>query len=386
MRFEYYGCKHIVFEPGSFIDLPELIAERGGRLFLVMGRRSLKESGKFDSLIDGLAKFSIIHQSFEVDGEPTVSMVRKAARKAKAFDADVVAAVGGGSVIDLGKAVSGLVANGGDAEDYLEGVGKGLQFCLPSLPYIAVPTTAGTGSEVTRNAVITGDDRSFKKSIRSQFLIPDVALVDPELTLGASPEVTVACGFDAIAQLIESYTSNHAGPMTDALALSALRPVRRALKQAWQNPQDISARTSLSYAALISGLTLANAGLGAVHGLASPLGAMFPAPHGAVCAILLPHVIRANYIALCERAPKHPTLKKYSALARSWLRSSSAPLVFADSLHAETQEMNIAGLSRYKVARRDIPRIVAQARGSSMKYNPIELTDDELAAIIQAAL
>lgn len=386
MRFEFCGCNHIIFEPGCFVNLPELIANRGGRVFLLTGQNSLKAGGHLDRLRNGIGKFSLLSKEHTVSGEPTVSMVMEATRSARAFDADVVVAVGGGSVIDLGKAVSALVANGGDVTDYLEGVGKGRQFCAPSLPCIAVPTTAGAGSEVTRNAVITDDNRKYKKSIRSHYLTPEAALVDPELTLGAECAVTATCGFDALAQLIESYTSNHAGPMTDALAVSALEPALRAIKQATQDPQDIHARTTLSYAALISGLTLANAGLGAVHGLASPLGAMFPAPHGAVCAILLPHIIRANVEALSARSPRHPSLEKYYALSRMWLGDGGGPLALADSLQADVENLNIGKLNRYEVRESDIPRIVAQARGSSMKYNPVELTDDELNSILQAAL
>jgi alcohol dehydrogenase class IV len=301
---------------------------------------------------------------------------------------DLVVALGGGSVIDCGKAVAGMMTNPGSLVDYLEGVGKGLAIEVEPLPMIAVPTTAGTGSEVTKNAVITGP--GYKKSVRSPKLIPDVALVDPDLTLSLPPHVTASCGMDALTQLVESYLSRNASPLTDGLCLEGLRVAGQALERVYHQPDDADAREQMALASLVGGICLANAGLGAVHGFASPLGALFPIPHGVACAALLPQVVRANLAAargsqvegrVCVRAARIGeaiTGVRYSSNEEA----AEAAVVRLEEIQ---RELAIPRLGTLGLEERDIPRLVAGSRGSSMRYNPVDLTDEQLDAALRSA-
>ena len=386
MDFDFYTANRIIFGPGKFEEITQLVGRERKRCFAVTGKSAAREAGMLDCLDVAMRKESVELECFSLDREPTVSIVDDAVGRALDFQAEIVIGLGGGSALDLGKAVSGVATNGGSVLDYLEGVGKGAPIEKPSLPYIAIPTTAGTGSEVTKNAVICSDDGTFKKSIRSPHLIPDVALVDPELTKTMQPALTAACGFDALSQLIESLTSNCSNSMTDALALAGIERVARSLYAAWSNGENMRAREDMAFASLMSGMTLTNAGLGAVHGLAAPLGALHSIPHGITCAILLPGVIEANVNALLDYDRDSLVLEKYSNLAMIFCRTSDDPFKMVERIQMMMQMMKMPGLGEFGFKKEDIPQVVEKSRGSSMKYNPIELTDDKLTEILEQAL
>jgi alcohol dehydrogenase class IV len=281
-----------------------------------------------------------------------------------------------------------MLANTGDLLDYLEVIGKGQALSRPALPFIAIPTTAGTGTEVTRNAVLASPQHGVKVSLRSPFLLPRVALVDPELTYELPPAITASTGLDALTQVIEPYVCNRANPITDALCVEALRRVARSLREVYHNNQNTAAREDMSVASLFGGLALANAGLGAVHGFAAPVGGMFPAPHGAVCAILLPEVMAANLCALEQRQPASEALRRYETVAR--LLTGNANALAADGVQWVRQlvvDTQIPHLGDYGIKGEHIDDLVEKASvASSMKPNPILLTHAELAQILQQAL
>jgi alcohol dehydrogenase class IV len=299
-----------------------------------------------------------------------------------------VVGFGGGSVIDAAKAIAALLTNASPLLDYLEVIGRAQPLAQPSAPCIAIPTTAGTGAEVTRNSVLASAQHRVKVSLRSPHMLPKVAIVDPELTYGLPPEITASTGLDALTQLIEPYVSPRANPMTDALCVEGIRRAARSLRRAVKNGKDPSAREDMSLASLFGGLALANAGLGAVHGFAGPIGGMFPAPHGAICAALLPHVIEANLAALRARIPASNALHRYDEIARL---VTERPQATANDLvnwtHELVTSLPIRSLSAYGITRDDFPAIVVAAeRASSMKANPLPLTYDELSRVLSAAL
>jgi alcohol dehydrogenase class IV len=281
-----------------------------------------------------------------------------------------------------------LVANGGDPLDYLEVIGAGKSLARPSLPYIAIPTTAGTGSEVTRNAVLESPEHRVKVSLRSAFMLPTVALVDPVLTHDVPPAITASTGFDALSQVLEPFVSNRANPITDGLCREALGRSARSLRRAFEDGRDAAAREDLAIVSLFGGIALANAKLGAVHGFAGPIGGMFESPHGATCAALLPHVMRVNVAALRARAPASPVLERYSEVAR--LLSGRADASADDGVRwveELTRALEIASLSSYGITSADFPTLIEKAKlASSMQGNPIALDDHELAEILESAL
>jgi alcohol dehydrogenase class IV len=324
-------------------------------------------------------------------GEPTVADVEQLRQDAQSADCNLVIGLGGGSAIDAAKAVAGLLTNPGSPLDYMEVVGQGRPLRNPAAPWIAVPTTAGTGAEATRNAVIGCPEKKYKASLRSEHLLAKAALIDPELAVSAPSEVTASSGLDALCQLIESYTSNRAQPLTDALALQGVSLAATALPRVCADGADLDARESMALAALFSGITLANAGLGAVHGFAAPLGANFPVPHGTVCAALLPHVVAANIAALAAESARHPNLERYAELGR---RLTHRPaLGREEGLDACRQflfdlvlQLRIPPLGSLGLPRAHIPDMVALARkASSMRYNPVALSDEALTQILTAA-
>jgi alcohol dehydrogenase class IV len=329
--------------------------------------------------------------AIEVRAEPDLERVDQALTHARASRAEVVIGLGGGSVLDTAKAVAGLLTHEGSALDYMEVVGRGVALVRPAAPLIAIPTTAGSGTEVTKNAVIAAPTHKFKASIRSEFLLPRIALVDSSLTDTLPPAITASTGMDALTQLLEPFVSVRAQPVTDALALEGLDAVQRSLRRAVAEGADAAARDDMSLASLLGGICLANAGLGAVHGIAAPLGASFPVPHGFACAALLPRVARANIAALSARAPQGPALKRY-ARAFTVLTQTRAPTpelleTGCRWLESLARDLAIPGLSQYGVTEQSIPDIVARAQNaSSMKANPVRLTDRELSACISAAL
>ncbi len=381
MDFEFATAQRIVFGPGSIGRLPELAATLGRCAALVGG-------GRRRPVAEALEKAGIRTCTFGVEGEPTTHQVAAMAAGARAAGCDFVVAVGGGSALDAGKAVAALLTNTRAVTDYLEVVGKGEPLDHAPSPCIAIPTTAGTGAEATRNAVLLSPEHRVKVSMRHPGMLPAIALVDPALALSAPPALTASTGLDALTQLMEAFVSRKANPLTDALCRDGVARVVKALPVAYLHGDRLDARTDMALGSLFGGMALANAGLGAVHGFAGPIGGMFDAPHGMVCAALLPAVFAANTQALLLRSPTHPALGRFRELARILAGQRDADFdEAAIRLKELCESMMIPGLGDFGIGVGDIPAIVAKAKNaSSMKGNPIELRDDELAAILEEAL
>jgi len=390
--FQFATASRIVFGAGRFDEIGKLAAEFGGAALVVSNADRSGKQGLMQRLSSLASAASVASEICWIQGEPEIADVDRSLAAARRLEADLVIGIGGGSAIDTAKAVAGLLTNGGECLDYMEVIGHGRPIREAAAPWIAVPTTAGTGAEVTRNAVIGSRERAYKASIRSPLLLPRVALVDPELGVRVSPEVTARTGMDALTQCIESYTSSGANPLTDALALEGITRAGRSLERAWRVGSDLQARQDMALAALISGITLTNAGLGAVHGFAAPLGARFPVPHGAVCAVLLPHVMRANVSALRETDARHAGLGRYADVGRALVGDPG--LAAEDAIETGLQRagelvrtLEIPGLASFGLGEEAIPGVVEMAqRASSMKFNPIELPAAELSSILREAL
>ena len=391
--FSISRLPRIEFGPGAITRLPKLLAGYGQKVLLVTGARSLSQSEHWKPLQKAFKKQDLSWEQLTIDGEPSPEIIDQAVKQLQGANIQVVVGIGGGSVLDAAKAVAGLLPSGDSVMDYLEGVGAGRDYQGPALPCIAVPTTAGTGSEATKNAVLgVQGKKGYKKSFRHESLVPEYALIDPDL-LATCPRPQIAANaMDALTQLIESYVSLNANPYTDALIESAVIAVRDGLF-AWYDDTENAAmgRAQMAYAALISGVCLAQTGLGSVHGLAAPLGAFFPIPHGVVCGTLLAVATRTNIDALKDRAPDHPSRDKYAQLGnllggkvRKNPRNSRELLVMMLSDWIERVELPT--LSHYGVREKDLERIVANARGNSMRTNPIELSDEELIATLRQRL
>jgi alcohol dehydrogenase class IV len=384
MNFEFATAQRIIFGPGQLRELPILIQGMGRRAALVTGANAERIMPVFQSL----KKNGANPAAFSIKGEPTTERVANLARKAREQGCDFVVAIGGGSVIDAGKALSALITNKRDLMDYLEVIGKGEPLELPPAPCIAIPTTSGTGAEVTRNAVLLSQQHNVKVSMRHPKMLPTVALVDPELTLSMPPEVTASTGLDALTQLLEAFVSIKANPLTDTLCREGLKKVARSLHRAYSHGNDLKARTDMALGSLFGGMALANAGLGAVHGFAAPIGGMFSAPHGMVCAALLPAVIDTNIQSLENRDSHGPALKKYHEVAQILTGSSNASLNDAIQWISDCcMSMMVPGLADFGISESDLPAIIEKARcASSMKGNPVELTVGELADILSKSL
>lgn len=383
-RFEFATATRILFGPGVRRELPSIARSLGSRALVVGGQ----SSDRVDAAVEALAGAGVRSVRWSVRGEPTVDEIRAGTDLLRTAGSHVVVAIGGGSTLDAGKALAALATNPGEPFDYLEVVGRGLPLEKPSLPFIAVPTTAGSGAEVTRNAVLKSERDRVKVSLRSALMLPRVALVDPELTLTLPAPVTAATGLDALAQLIEPYLSIKASPLIDPLCLDGIARVVRSLVPAFQDGTNLPARIDMSMASLFGGLALANAGLGAVHGFAGPIGGRFPAPHGAVCAALLPHVFRANHSALEARDPSGQGVWRLRRVAQVLTRRTEAtPADAAAYLEDLLRQLAVPRLGAYGVTAADVPALVAQSRqSSSMRGNPIELTEAELTKVLTAAI
>lgn len=382
MRFEFATAQRILFGPGTWQEVFSLATEFGRRAFVVTD--SLERAGP---LLDGLQQAGMEVVSWLISGEPEVEAVILATRKAKESQSDCLIGFGGGSALDTAKAIAVLLTNPGDLYEYLEVIGQGRPLHAPGVPCLAIPTTAGTGAEVTRNAVLASPAHRVKVSLRSPFLLPRLAIVDPTLTLSLPPAITASTGLDALTQLIEPFVSNAANPLTDALCREGILRVARSLRQAYSNGSNLAAREDMSLASLFGGLALANARLGAVHGLAGPIGGRYPAPHGAVCGRLLPFVVAENLKALYQRAPQSPALERYRQIA-TWLTGDPNARAEdgADWLHHLIEDLALPPLRAYGLAPDDFPTIASQAsQASSMKGNPIELSQNELISILAAA-
>ena len=384
VRFEFTSPPRIVFGAGSLREAAPAARAFGRHAFVVTGR----DRSRAARLLENLSAEKIPATTFALAGEPTTDDIIAATARARAAGCDLVIGFGGGSALDAAKAVSALLTNDGELLDYLEVVGRGAPLARAAAPCIAIPTTAGTGAEVTRNAVLTSSMHRVKVSLRSTLMLPRLAIVDPELTHDLPPALTASTGLDALTQLIEPYVSCRANPYTDALCIDGLRRAAPALRRAFHNPHDTAARADLSLAALYSGLALANAGLGAVHGFAGPIGGAFPAPHGAICAALLPHVIETNLRAARMRAPAGDTERRYTEIARLLTGSPHATADDAASFTRDlVAELKIPPLCTYGIAASHISALVEQAaRASSMKSNPLSLTTAELVEILTRAL
>jgi alcohol dehydrogenase class IV len=384
MRFEFATATRILFGSGTLRDVAPLARGMGNRALVVTGW----SAGRAAPLLSGLSAASVSHGTFTVSGEPTLALVEDGVRQLNAGRADLVISIGGGSVVDAGKAIAALATNHGGLLDYLEVIGKAKALEQPPLPFIAIPTTAGTGAEVTRNAVLASPEHRVKASLRSPLLVPKLAVIDPELTLGLPPALTATTGLDALTQLVEPFVSCRANPMTDGFCREGLVRAARSLRRAFEQPGDLAAREDMALASLLSGLALANSGLGSVHGFAASIGGMFPAPHGAVCAALLPHAMDVNLRALRQRQPQGEALARYTEVARLLTgragASAGASVEWVRSLCADLQ---IPSLRTYGLAQADLAALCYKAgQSSSMKGNPLPLTPEELKEVLERAL
>ena len=407
--FSIARLPRILFGAGRSVELAQIVREFGTRA-LVITRPGFCETPEWTRLEAGLTASGVQVQSATVDGEPSPELVDEIVARVRA-DAtgrpEVVVGIGGGSVLDTAKAVAGLAIPGNSVMDHLEGIGPEQPYRGPSLPFVAVPTTAGTGSEATKNAVISSrGPAGFKKSFRDERLVAQVAVIDPDLLASAPPALIASNGMDAFTQLLESYTSLRANPFTDALALSGLAAVRDGLV-AWFEEASAGrgavltgtraavARERMAYAALLSGICLAQAGLGAAHGLASPLGAQHPIPHGMACGATLAAATRANIAAMEAREPNNRALDRYALVGRLLAPSAEQALESTDAearanlldvIEDWRRRLGVPGLETFGLRESSIAAILADSRGSSMKTNPIVLTDDEIAGILRDSL
>ncbi len=384
MQFEFATATRIIFGPGKLREAGPAIKSGGKRPLVVTG----KNVQRAEPLLQVLHENNVECSTFSVSGEPTIQTVRDGAALAKAENCDWVIGIGGGSVIDAGKAIAAMMNNDGDVLDYLEIIGQGKALTKRSARFMAIPTTAGTGSEVTRNAVLASPQHKLKVSLRSPKMLPDLAVVDPDLTCGLPVSVTASTGLDALTQLIEPYVCLRANPMTDAICIEGIRRVARSLRNAFKSGNDPEARADMCVASLFGGMALANAGLGAVHGFAGPIGGMFSAPHGEICAALLADVMEVNMRALRERDNAGVAISRYYYIARL-LNGDAKPAAGTgvEWIRQLVVDLGIPRLSAHGIKSEHIPEIVKHAKNaSSMKANPILLTDEELAEILQRAM
>ncbi len=384
MNFEFATANRILFGNGALSRVAPLVQDMGSKALVVMGN-SIQ---RVIPLLEQLKVRRIDYVTFSVPGEPTTELIDAALEKARAAEIDVIIGLGGGSVIDAGKAISALMTNPGNVMRYLEVIGDGKPLTQAPLPYIAIPSTAGTGTEVTKNAVLLSKQHRVKVSLRHNLMIPDVAVIDPQLTYSMPPEVTASTGLDALTQLIEPYVSNKANPLTDALCREGIQRAARSLPLVFKNGDNAAARQDMCLASLFGGLALANAKLGAVHGFAGPLGGLFDAPHGAICARLLPFVMQTNIQALQERQPESPILERYLDIAKWVTNNPDAHLQDAVSWAFDLiEQLHIPSLSQYGMTADDIAVAVDKGKNaSSMKGNPLPLTDKELQDILTQAI
>lgn len=382
--FEFATAQRIIFGRNKLAAIESCKEELGQKTLIVTGA-----SQRFaPSLQEPLHNNKVASTVFTVKREPTVDEVARAAQEMAGRQYTSVISIGGGSAIDAGKAIAALATNTGSPLEYLEVIGKGRPMPHQPLPFVAIPTTAGTGAEATRNAVLAAPEQRVKVSLRSPKMLPNVAIVDPALTDCLPRQETANAGLDALTQLIEPFLSSRANPMTDALCREAIPMAIGALRALAKSLDNPEARETLSYAALCSGIALANSGLGAVHGFAGPIGGMFPAPHGAICARLLPYVLKANHQALNARSKDDAAVPRFRELGQMLTGEANAMGTDGISLVRDLSlEFGIAPLRTYGIQQDDIPLIVEKAqKASSMKGNPLPLRDDELGEILSEAL
>lgn len=390
--FEFAAAARIIFGEGKLREIAAIAPEFGRRALVVCG--SVERA---QSLVNLLDEAKVEHVEFTVKGEPDIQLVQAGVAQAHDIAAEMVISFGGGSAIDTGKAIAALATNPGDVLDYLEVIGEGQKLVNAPLPFVAIPTTAGTGAEVTRNAVIASPEHKLKVSLRSPLMLPRVALVDPELTYGLPKEITAYTGMDALTQVIEPFVSNQANPLTDAICREGIQRGANVIGSVYVYPDYPAARSEMALASLCGGLALANAKLGAVHGFAGVLGGMYGAPHGALCAALLPHVTEVNVQALQTRIASdlmpeqrvnfELALQRYREIAHIATHSTDARAAACVTwMKNLVSELQIPSLRAYGIQQADFPAIVEKSAGSSsMKGNPIALTTDELTEILEKA-
>ncbi len=384
MRFEFSTASRIIFGCGTRREAAPLVASFGRRVVLATG----VHAGRAHDLVSALEEAADEIISVIVTGEPTISFIEEAVEAARSAHCDVVVSIGGGSVLDTGKAISALLTNRGNLFDYLEVIGRAQPLKQQTAPMLAIPTTSGTGAEVTSNSVLASPEHRVKVSLRSPLMLPSVAIVDPELTLSMPPAITASTGLDALTQVIEPFVSNKANPLTDSLCREGMALASRALIRAYEHGGEVGAREDMALVSLFGGLALSNAKLGAVHGFAGPIGGMFDAPHGMICARLLPVVVKENARALKDRGDVAGVLSRYAEISRILTGNQEATIddgvVWLEEVVARLQAPS---LSSFGITSHDIPDIVGRAmNASSMKGNPVSLTDDQLTRILAEAL
>jgi alcohol dehydrogenase class IV len=379
-QFSFATATQIIFGKNSIERVPALVTSLGRKVLLISGKnkqRALDLASRFP----GNTEVTV----FQVESEPTTLDIAEGTRLAREIRCELVIAIGGGSVIDAAKAIAVMATNPGELMDYLEVIGRGKKLEHRSVPCIAIPTTAGTGAEVTKNSVIKSPEHQVKVSLRSDSMYPAVALVDPLLAISMPPELTASTGIDALTHLMETYVSNQANPFNDMLCREGMTRISRSLVKAWRNGNDENAREDMAMASLLGGMALANVKLGAVHGFAGPLGGMHPVPHGTVCASLMPAVIEMNIEAIKER---NGDLSKYEKLAKILTANSQAKpednIGWAKDL---VSELRIPPLSSFGLTETDFPELVQKSKvSSSMKGNPVELNEEQLTRILKSSL
>lgn len=384
MKFEFMTASRIIVERDGLKQIGKLAKSFGQRVLLV-GRLASDDTKR---AIEYLNNEGCIVTPVNVKGEPSVESINEILAISRKNQCEVVIAIGGGSVLDSGKTIAALMTNTNDIMDYLEVIGNGVAVSKKSLPFIAVPTTSGTGAEATKNATILSAEHKVKVSIRSPYMLPDVVLIDPQLTVSVPKDVTASTGLDALTQVLEPYVSKMANPITDAFAKEGLTRAARSLKKAYDHGDDIDAREDMAIASLFGGVALANAKLGAVHGFAGVLGGMYPIPHGVVCARLLPFVTRKNIEVLNARDADNPAVKRYADVAKILTGDPDAKASDGVAwLEDLCKHLDVASLSHFGVKEEHFEEIINKSmNASSMKGNPIELTFDELKDILKQAL
>ena len=384
-EFQFARIPKIHFGPGSISLLPGILSHFGTRI-LIVASKTYSKTTSFPLLLNELRKQALQPEVVDLSGEPSPLFVDTVVQQTGPSQPDVVVSIGGGSIVDAGKAISAMIPQEGSVRDFLEGVGI-RKHTGQKIPFIAIPTTAGTGSEATKNAVLseTGPE-GFKKSLRHDNFVPDITIVDPELTRSCPADISMPVGMDAFTQLLEAFTSTHASPITDALAYSGMARVVESLPQVFKDPDNLEARTDMAYAALMSGITLANAGLGIVHGFASAIGGMFPIPHGVVCGALLAPATRINIAKLKQSEANPVSLRKYVETGKLFSDEQKSDdyflKVLVEKLFEWTTTFNIPKLRMYGVTDGDFDRIIS---GTTLKNNPVELSRDELMQILTLA-
>ena len=380
MNFEFMTSEQIIFGIGAINQIGELSRSLGSKVLIICGGGSVD----LEILVSQMKGIDVDYETFHVTKEPNIQTIEAGLALSKLTKCKFVIGFGGGSVIDAAKAIAVLMTNNGSLLDYLEVIGQGKPITQKPAEVIAVPTTAGTGTEVTKNAVISSPEHKLKVSLRSPMMIPKIALVDPELSISMPKAITASTGMDALTQLIEAYVSKRANPMTDSFIREGINRAARSLRIAYNQPENIKAREDMSLASLFGGIALTNAGLGAVHGFAAVIGGMFDAPHGEVCASLLPAVLHENIAAIKETDQSSAYLVKISEIAKLLLQNEQASNEDCIKILEELKsEFEIRKLSDFGVTARDYPVIVENARkSSSMQKNPIDLTEYRLYSIL----